>query len=321
MLAAGNPICNYAKILNSERYVDDVFLSRLLDLFGGVGEIIRLEKQDVLNSRYGDDMYTAEDHTFVVCAYKENPYLSETIQSLKEQTEAGRIILSTSTPSDYLRSVCSKFEIPMVVNPHPHLAGDDWNYAYDSAETSLVTLAHQDDYYAPTFLARVLEQLNQKGGRDALLSFTDYFEIREGKHVHTNSILRIKRVMNSPLRYAELNGRPWVKKRVLSLGDSICCPAVTLVKDNVGSSPFDTTYINSCDYKTWVDLARRPGSFVYIPECLMGHRIYPESATTKNLAGNIRRGEDLEILSSLWPSPVARIINRLYALSEGSNKL
>lgn len=50
-------------------------------------------------------MYTSEDHTFVVCAYKENPYLPETIQSLNEQTVTGRIVLSTSTPNDYLRYI------------------------------------------------------------------------------------------------------------------------------------------------------------------------------------------------------------------------
>lgn len=266
-------------------------------------------------------MYTSEDHTFVVCAYKENPYLPETIRSLLDQTVPSKIILSTSTPNDYLRSVCKSFDIPMVVNPHPHLAGDDWNYAYDSAQTDLVTLAHQDDCYDPTFLETVLDNLDKARPSETLLSFTDYYEIRESERVFDNSLLRVKRAMNFPLRFGLLNRSSWVKKRILALGDSICCPAVTFVKRNVGTSPFDTTYINSCDYKTWVDLARRPGAFLYVPKPLVGHRIYEGSATTKNLGENIRKGEDLEILASLWPKPIARLVNHFYAKSESSNIL
>lgn len=266
-------------------------------------------------------MYTAADHTFVVCAYKENPYITETIASIRGQTVGSQIILSTSTRNDYLEQQCKRFDIPMVINPHPHLAGDDWNYGYNSANTKLVTLAHQDDYYHPAFLERVLANLNARGDGDELISFTDYFEIREGSRTAYSLMLNIKRVMNAPFRLSKFNSKPWLKKRILAFGDAICCPAVTLVKKNVGESPFDTTYINSCDYKTWVDLASRPGAFIYIPERLVGHRIYHESATSKNLSENIRKDEDLEILSSLWPKPVAAFVNHLYAKSEKNNVL
>ena len=93
------------------------------------------------------------------------------------------------------------------------------------------------------------------------------------------------------------------------------------MKQNLGASPFDTTYKNSCDYKTWVDFARMDGRFVYVPEMLVGHRIYAESATSLNLGEDIRKGEDLEILSSLWPRPIAKLVNKVYALSEKSNAL
>lgn len=266
-------------------------------------------------------MYRASDHTFVICAYKENPFLGETILSVLNQTIQSAVILSTSTPNEYLKQQCKRFDIPMVVNPIPHLAGDDWNYGYNSADTKLVTMVHQDDFYEPTFLERVLSALNERGDGRELISFTDYYEIRDGERLSNSTMLNIKRIMNAPLRLASLNSRPWVKTRILAFGDSICCPAVTLVKKNVGESPFDTKYINSCDYKTWVDLARKPGGFIYIPKRLVGHRIYAESATSKNLGENIRRGEDLEILSTLWPRPVAALVNRAYAQSEKNNEL
>ena len=40
----------------------------------------------------GKDMYNAEDHTFVVCAYKKSEYLEECIQSLRNQTVMSTII-------------------------------------------------------------------------------------------------------------------------------------------------------------------------------------------------------------------------------------
>lgn len=268
-------------------------------------------------------MYTAKDHTFVICAYKENPYIGATIESLKSQSTPGDIILSTSTPSSYLEDVCRQFSIRMVVNPHPHLAGDDWNYGYNAATTPLVTMAHQDDLYEPAYVERFIATLNQYDGlspRPTLL-FSDYYEIRNGMKVENNTILHIKRAMNGVFSVRHLNGSRWIKRRVLSFGCPICCPAVMLVKDALGPSPFDTTFKNSCDYKTWVDLASLEGRFVYIPEKLMGHRIYAESATSNNLRENIRKGEDLQILSSLWPKPVAKLVNALYSTSEKSNAL
>lgn len=266
-------------------------------------------------------MFTESNHTFVVCAYKENPFLESTVKALIGQTVLGKIIISTSTPNDHIRSVAEKFDIPIVVNPHPHLAGDDWNYGYDQVETALVTMAHQDDIYEPTYLETILKAANEYSSGELSIVFTDYYEMREGENVGKNTLLGIKRIMNAPLKSKKFNGSVFVKKRILAFGDSICCPAVTFNKSFLGESIFDTTYKNSCDYKTLVDLACRPGRFIYIPELLVGHRIYAESATSLNLAENIRKKEDAEIFETLWPKPVAHLVNTVYALSEKSNEL
>ena len=282
---------------------------RLIDI---VSAIVILEVSDV---------FAPSDHTFVLAAYKKNPYVRDTIASLKSQTVPSNIILATSTPSSYLDDICSELNIEMHVNPSPRLAGDDWNFGYEAARTPLVTIAHQDDYYDPSYTERILAALNERHAEGPLIAFTDYFEMREGVRVASNALLRIKRLMLAPLRVRALSSRRWVRRRILAFGDPICCPAVTFVKPNVGRCPFDTSFINSCDYKTFVDLANRRGSFIYLPEQLVGHRIYPGSATSRNLADNIRAGEDLEILSLLWPRPIAHLVNALYSLSEKSNDL
>lgn len=266
-------------------------------------------------------MYTASDHTFVVCAYKENPFLEETIRSLLSQNALGSVLISTSTPNDHIASLAAKYDLPVTVNTQPGLIADDWNHGYDQAETPLVTIAHQDDLYDSDYLECVLAALNEFESDDVEIAFTDYYEIRNGHHVYKNKLLDIKRFMNAPLRLRALNGSRFVKRRTLSFGDPICCPSVTFVKAVCGASVFNSVYRNSCDYSTFVDLAGRKGRFVYVPKPLMGHRIYAESTTTFNFAENIRQREDAEILNTLWPRPIARLIYRFYALSERSNDM
>ncbi len=264
-------------------------------------------------------MFTEKDHTFVVCAYKENPHIEETIRSLKNQTVASNIILSTSTPNDFLKEICKKYSIPMIVNPNGKGAGSDWNYGYDHAETQLVTVAHQDDYYECDFLEKTLQYANRCD--NIILLYTDYYELRITEKVTKNSILRIKRIMNAPLGWKIFYHSKFVRRRNLSLGDAICCPSVTYNKALVGDAPFDTKYINSCDYKTFADLSKLKGAFVYIPKQLVAHRIYPDSATTKNLSENIRQKEDFEILCDFWPKGIAKLVNKIYATSEKSNEI
>ena len=229
--------------------------------------------------------------------------------------------MSTSTPNDYILGLCKKYNLELTVNEHPGKAGDDWNHAYDTAGSEIVTLAHQDDIYDPRFAELTIYYLNRRRQSDAIMTFTDYYEIRNGRRVSANRILNIKRVMNKAFRAPGGAKSRFVRHRILSVGDSICCPSASFVKKNAGESIFDTHYINSCDYKTWVDLSNKRGAFVYIPDILMGHRIYEESATTHNLEEGIRKREDAEIMALFWPKPIARIINHEYAKSEKSNEL
>lgn len=265
-------------------------------------------------------LYTGKDHSFVICAYKENPYLEATIQSLMNQTVKSKIYLSTSTVNNHITTLCNKYNIEIFVNERPKNAGADWNWAYDSVPTKLVTIAHQDDLYEPEFLEETLEAINAKKG-DFIIAFTDYYELKLGKKEYTNLLLKIKRIMNYPLSLSFLQKSKFIRRRILSLCCAICCPAVTFNKEHAGVSIFDTEYINSCDYKTWCDLAEKNGCFIYIRKKLLAHRIYAESATSLNLSENIRKREDLQILSRYWPMPIAKCINKVYSQSEKSNKV
>ena len=264
-------------------------------------------------------MYTERDHTFVVCAYKESAYLEDAIRSLARQTVKSRIVVSTSTPNAWIEGLCEKYGLPLVVNRGESSIAKDWNFGYNAAETPLVTVAHQDDIYEPAFLLRTLSALNRVAGKKVQIVFTDYCELRAGKKICRNKLLTVKRILLLPLRIRALGKFRFMKRRVLSFGNPICCPSVTLVKENLGASAFDERYVNGCDYKTWAGLANKEGMFLYVPEKLMAHRIHAESATTKNVADGTRKQEDLEIMCEFWPGWVAKQIHRLYVKGEKSN--
>ena len=54
-----------------------------------------------------------EKHTFVICAYKESAYLEECVKSLKEQKKESNIIMVTSTPNDYIKNICEKYDVEL----------------------------------------------------------------------------------------------------------------------------------------------------------------------------------------------------------------
>ena len=57
-----------------------------------------------------------KNHTFVVCAYKQSEYLEECIQSLKKQNVQSNIIISTSTPNEYITNIAKKYDLPVYIN-------------------------------------------------------------------------------------------------------------------------------------------------------------------------------------------------------------
>lgn len=262
--------------------------------------------------------YGKLDHTFVVCAYGENPFLEQSIESIESQTELGHILVVTSTPNSHIEGICTRHGLECVVNQGPASISLDWNFGFDQAKTPLVTIVHQDDVYEPGFLEHVLAAF-EEAESPAGLVHTDYYEIRDGVRVDDNRLLFIKRKMNSLFAKELAVGDRKAKLHRLGFGSPICCPSVTFDKRVVGPSVFDTRYSNSCDYQTWVNLASREIGFAYVPKPLMGHRIYAESTTTKNIESNVRSTEDREILESLWPKPIADAIFRLYASGEKSN--
>lgn len=265
-------------------------------------------------------MTPPDQHSFAVLAYKESPYLEACIQSLFAQKSAGRIYISTSTPNDSITSLADKYKVPIKINSQKPGISTDWTFAYQQAETEYVTLAHQDDYYAPEYLERMLAIATK--AKDNLITFCDYSELREEGEQVTNLNLLIKRALLIPhFLFSASISSTLLKHSLLSLGSPVSCPTVMYNKRNLGDDfAFSTEYSINLDWEAWLRFARRKGSFVYCNSRLVKHRVHSASETTAGIQGGIRQKEDLRLFAQVWPGFLAKQISRIYALSYLSNR-
>ena len=261
------------------------------------------------------------EHTFVICAYKESPYLEACVQSLLAQTKPARILISTATPNDHIHSVARRYGLEVRINTGDHGIAQDWNFALAQAETPYVTLAHQDDVYEPEYLSSVMDALRK--AKEPIIAFSDYYEIRGGQRVDadTSGLLRIKKMLLSPLKGGFGQSSVWLRRRSLSFGNAICCPSVTYVMERMPEEVFHPQYRSNVDWQTWERLSRLSGRFVYLPRPLMGHRVHPGSTTTEVIGdGSGRTQEDYEMLRCFWPAPLAKLLLHFYSKSQSSNQ-
>ena len=264
--------------------------------------------------------YSAADHTFVVCAYKESKYLKKCIESLIGQQDRKRILIATSTPNEYIREAAKEYGIKLYENnAKPGIAGD-WNFAYAQAVTPLVTIAHQDDIYDADYLSSMLEAINS--ARNPILAHSAYYEIRNGKRVYTNRLLRVKKLLLLPLVPRIFWNSIFLRRRSLSLGCAICCPSVTYVKDRLPKEPFETGCKADLDWQAWEKYSKLKGAFCYVKRPVMGHRVHEESETSHVIGENQgRTAEDYEMYRRFWPRPIANILIKAYAKGQDSNTL
>lgn len=261
--------------------------------------------------------WSGKDHSWVVCAYGESAYLEECVQSLAGQTVKSRIRIATSTPNGHISSIAEKYGLEVLVNRGEAGISGDWNFALESGETELVTLAHQDDLYEESYTAEMLERMNR--AKEPILYFTNYGELRKGEKVMKNRLLRVKRVMLAPVKM--FPGRKWARRMSLGFGNAICCPSITYRKSVMEGERFGNRFKSNLDWEMTERLSRKKGSFVYCPDVQMYHRIHGGSTTSELLEKDLRGEEDLEMMKKFWPEGIARVMCRVYAAGEKSNQL
>jgi glycosyltransferase involved in cell wall biosynthesis len=258
-------------------------------------------------------------HTFVICAYKESEYLEDCIKSLVNQTVKSKIIIITSTPNEYIKNLSIKYNLELFINEGEGGITQDWNFGYSKAQTDYITIAHQDDLYDEKYLETFYKKL--KGTKRPLIFFTDYYEIRNDEFIKVNKLLKIKRLMLFPLKFKIFWKSKFVRRRILSLGSPICCPAVTFVKDNIMNPVFLNHFRTDEDWEAWERISRLKGEFIYSDKALTFHRIHKDSETSAAIAEEGRSAEDYEMYLKFWPKFMAKFLTKMYSSSEKSNNM
>ncbi len=261
------------------------------------------------------------DHTFAIPVYRSAPNLPTLIESLRAQKGArSEILLASSTPSSDLDAVAKRYVLPLQINPQRIDIAADWNFALGSAHSSLVTLAHQDDVYAPDYVSTLVGAFRRHPS--ALLAFCDYSEHSPLGPRPTNINLRIKRTLRRrAFGVRECLTEPGDKMRLLSFGNPICCPSVMLNLATLGEFRFPSGFRSNLDWMAGLDLARRPGGFVYVRDRLVSKGVHPASETTATIANRARAREDRALFDALWPRPVAAALATLYRLAHFANRV
>lgn len=254
-------------------------------------------------------------HVFVVPTYGQSPHLRSCLQSLREQTQASPIVISTSTPYPELDQLAKEYGAQLTTHSPNTGIGHDWNQALYQvrAQAEWATIAHQDDIYLPGFAEETLAVVSRHP--EALMVMTGYGELVNERVRSVTPMLVIKRLLLELgfLGREQVAGRD-AKRRLLRFGCAIPCPAVSLRLTPIVPRFREDMKLN-LDWEAWLRLADTAGSFAYVRRNLMLHRIHTASETSEGIRVGIRAQEDLMMFRSLWPEPIARLLARAYAMS------
>ncbi|MBR1540675.1 MAG: glycosyltransferase family 2 protein [Clostridia bacterium] len=258
-----------------------------------------------------------EKHTFAIATYQESKYLEECIQSLKNQTLKSNIIITTSTPNDFVYGLAQKYGLEVKVNDGKKGIGPDWNFAVEQAGTQFVTVAHQDDLYDPHYTEEVQKAFQTN--LDGIMVCTNHKEIRNGQVAKKNLNLKIKAIMMLPIM---INKRTRLTKRMICwFGNPLSTPSVCVNTDVLGKRPYREDMKSNIDWGSWLDWAEKKGSFIYIKRILTFHRVHSESETSNCIDSNNRIKEDYEMFCRIWPKWFAKFLMIFYKHAQDANKV
>ena len=249
-------------------------------------------------------------HTFIIPVYKEPPYLEMCIMSLKKQIVASDIVMTTATPMLSTRELAKKYGIPYYVNTKEKAGiANDWNFALSMANSDYVTIAHQDDVYAPNYVEEVMKRVEGSS-----IVFTDYWDVINGTCKKNTLNAIVKKISLFPFLIKSSYKSKLPKKLVLIFGSSICCPTVTYNTKILKGFSFSPHFRFALDWIAWLEIAKMDGRFTYIRKKLVKHRIHVGSETSVTLANGVAQIEEFEILKRIWGGAIARLLTKVYAI-------
>jgi cellulose synthase/poly-beta-1,6-N-acetylglucosamine synthase-like glycosyltransferase len=247
---------------------------------------------------------------FVVLAFGESPFLAGCLESLRAQWLPSAVVIVTSTPSDFIAAVAREANVEVIVNPERKTIAADWNFALGVADHRYATLAHQDDAYAPDFVAQTLAAF--AGDSVGVLCFTGYQEIDEAGRAKSSKISRVKHLIEMvTLGRSRAVSGPRLRA-YLSFGNPLPCSSVTFDTKKLRGFRFSSEYASNLDWDAWWRLMEDGATFLRTPDRLVGRRHNILTATAGLKRDGTRAAEDLIMFRRAWPRPIADAIATVY---------
>lgn len=252
------------------------------------------------------------NHTFAVCAYKENQFLEACVKSVVAQKEKTNVIICTPTPNDFIKAVAENYDLPLYVNPDPQAdMQGSWNFALQTAQTDFVTVCHQDDYYDPDYYSTVKEYFSD----DLLYLHTNYknafTDINGNTEIKASKNILFKRMIHFFFANRWQQESVFFKRWDLRFGNSVCCPTCTYNKKNLDAPLFISRFQHGVDWDLYIKLASRNGRVAYVKKPIAFKRIHADAQTKSDVMSGVRAKEDIELYSLLWPDFIARLLQRV----------
>lgn len=254
-------------------------------------------------------------HTFVICAYKESPFLEDCIRSLKRQNIKSHIKIATSTVNEYISDMGKKYNIEVLEN-NLKTDGDisnigrDWQFAYNIAETDLVTITHQDDYYLKDYVSNLLKYKEKYP--DMMLFTTSSLTLKNKKLMPFGKVAIIKKILRLPLRCNHLNHLKFIKKLAITFGNPIIAPSCTYDKRLCPKDLFMSKFKFVLDWECLLRLSGLDGRFVLMEKPGIVYRIHDGATTKKSIADNTRQTEESIMFDRLLPGVLGKAYKELY---------
>ena len=262
-----------------------------------------------------------ENHAFAIPVYGQPPHLAACIESILHQSRrSAAVVLCTSTPSGYLEEIAEKYQVPLLVHPLRVDIATDWNFALTATDADLVTIAHQDDLYAERYFETMSAALQRHP--ETSIAFSDFEERTPLGPRRANANVSIKRALcRRAFGRAEALESPQDKRRLLNLGNPVCCPSVVIHRRRLPDFRFSNALHTDLDWEAWARLAKLPGKFVYVREPLVFKLVHAGSETSATISNRLREREDRLMFEQFWPVPVAAAIAALYRLGYLANRV
>lgn len=253
-------------------------------------------------------------HTFAVCAYGDSPYLEACLSSVKSQTVPSEILISTSTPSDFIFRMGEKYGVPVRVRTEGARGiGADWNAAFQAASGEFVTLAHQDDIYSRHYTERLLAAAGRYP--DLVLFTGKSVTLKNGRAQRSGEIELVKEFLRLPLRFRNLTHITEVKRLALRFGNPIICPSCAYRKDACPEKPFREDLQFVLDWQFLYEFAAAGGRWISDERPLILYRVHGGAATKACIEDHVREREEAEMFRKVLPAFAAKHILSLYRRS------